>query len=179
MRYLLLLRGINVGGKNRVSMAALQQALTAVDFAEVSTLLQSGNVVLESPFSAEETLLAAQNAFAERFGFRCGMLIRESTQISALLAESPFSREEIERAEAANPAVEHRYVYFLPAAPDPAWFAALPENGDRIAAGAQEIHLLCARSIRLSKTAAKLTAACPNATVRNWNTVQKIAAMME
>ena len=178
MRCVLLLRGINVGGKNKVSMAALKQVLSDAGFTEVSTLLQSGNVVLESPDSEEETLSVARKVFTERFGFSCGILLRDSAQFSALLAEKPFSMEEIERAEAADPAVEHRYVYFLPCMPDRTRPAALPEDGDRIFISEREIHLLCAQSIRLSRTAARLTAAFPDATVRNWNTVEKIAENM-
>ena len=128
MRCVLLLRGINVGGKNKVPMASLKQVLSDAGFTEVSTLLQSGNVVLESPDSEEETLSVARKAFTERFGFSCGILLRDSDQISALLAEKPFSMEEIERAEAADPAVEHRYVYFLPCMPDRTRPAALPER---------------------------------------------------
>jgi uncharacterized protein (DUF1697 family) len=47
-RYLVLLRGINVGGKNRVPMAALRERLEADGFSNVSTYIASGNVILES-----------------------------------------------------------------------------------------------------------------------------------
>ena len=47
-RHIVLLRGVNVGGKNRVPMAELREALTDAGFADVRTLLASGNVVLSS-----------------------------------------------------------------------------------------------------------------------------------
>ena len=46
--YLVLLRGINVGGKNKVSMAELKKCLEELEFSDVSTFIVSGNVVLTS-----------------------------------------------------------------------------------------------------------------------------------
>ena len=47
-RHIVLLRGINLGGRNRIGMAALREALTEAGFEDVRTYIQSGNAVLSS-----------------------------------------------------------------------------------------------------------------------------------
>ena len=54
-RYIALLRGINISGRNKVPMAELKQCFEALDFVEIRTYLNSGNVI----FSSEETVAAA------------------------------------------------------------------------------------------------------------------------
>lgn len=61
-----LIRGINVGGKNPVPMAALRQALAAEGFDDVRTYIQSGNVVLGAPGRAEHEVNEAVEAVLER-----------------------------------------------------------------------------------------------------------------
>lgn len=67
MRYVVLLRGINVGGKNKVPMAGLRTALEGLGFSNVSTYIASGNVILDANLSAatvaERTEAALPKAF--------------------------------------------------------------------------------------------------------------------
>jgi uncharacterized protein (DUF1697 family) len=65
--YLILLRGINVGGKNKVPMAALREHLEELGFSNVSTHLASGNVVLRSDERAEQIRAQIEKALPERF----------------------------------------------------------------------------------------------------------------
>ena len=57
-KFIVLLRGINVGGKNPVSMSALRECLGDLGYANVSTYIASGNVLLESAKSAAAVALA-------------------------------------------------------------------------------------------------------------------------
>ena len=92
----------------------------------------------------------------------------------------PFSEAQLAAARNADPEVEHLYVYFLPDAPAPEKLDALHglEAGDTVVAGQREIYLLCAQSVRLSKTAIRLGKAFPTATARNWNTVCKLRDLL-
>ena len=100
--HVVLLRGVNVGGKRKVSMAELQAALVAVGFADARTLLNSGNVVLRSPFApaALETLLETEAH--QRIGLRTDFHVRSAAEWRALIDANPLPD-----AAACNPS------YFL------------------------------------------------------------------
>ena len=71
--YVVLIRGINVGGKNKVPMAALKKCLEELGFSNVSTYIASGNVILESDKRADEIkaqIEAALPAFVTEHGHR-------------------------------------------------------------------------------------------------------------
>ena len=63
----LLLRGINVGGKNKLPMADLRALLTELGFADVRTYIASGNAIVRSPYAATEARERIEAALPERF----------------------------------------------------------------------------------------------------------------
>jgi uncharacterized protein (DUF1697 family) len=65
--YLVLLRGINVGGKNKVPMAELRSALEGLGFSNVSTYIASGNVLLDSDLSAPKVASEIEAALPKAF----------------------------------------------------------------------------------------------------------------
>ena len=66
-RYVILLRGINVGGKNKLSMAALKEALEELGCENVTTYINSGNVVLESKKSAKALEAEIETVLPKKF----------------------------------------------------------------------------------------------------------------
>src|SRR5438034_385062 len=74
--YVALLRGINIGSRNRVSMPELRSALEKAGFGEVQTYLQSGNVVLESHATADGVRRKVEGVIAERFGLKIAVVVR-------------------------------------------------------------------------------------------------------
>ena len=86
-RYIALLRGVNVGGKNKISMAELKQGFEALGFTEVRTHLNSGNVV----FSGGEGELAAriQEMIRERFGLDVPVLVVARDWLEDVLRDAP------------------------------------------------------------------------------------------
>lgn len=66
-RYVVLLRGINVGGKNTLSMAGLKQCLEDLGYADVSTYINSGNVVLTSKNTARAIEAEIEQVLPKRF----------------------------------------------------------------------------------------------------------------
>lgn len=86
-----LLRAVNLGGKTSVPMAELRATVTALGFADVRTLLQSGNLFFRSDGRDDaqlETLL--ERVFAARFGFSTDILVRTADDWAALVAANPF-----------------------------------------------------------------------------------------
>ena len=74
--YVALLRGINVGGKTKIPMAALRDTCAAAGCEDVVTYIQSGNIVLKSTLSAEKLRAALEEAIAREFGFNPAVMIR-------------------------------------------------------------------------------------------------------
>lgn len=82
-----LLRGVNLG-KRQVKSAELRAAYEAMGFANVRTLLASGNVIFEAETEPEQKRL--EQGFAERFGFESGTVLRAQDELRTLIAADPF-----------------------------------------------------------------------------------------
>lgn len=81
------LRGINLG-QRQVSNADLKAVYEAKGFANVRTLIASGNIVFDSDW--EPTRQSLEAAFAERFGFESGTVLRRQQELRDLIAADPF-----------------------------------------------------------------------------------------
>ena len=88
-RYVALLRGINVGGKNPVPMAELRDALTHAGFDAVRTYIQSGNVLFRSAAEASGLETRLETVITERFGFPVPVVVRSLRRLRAVVAKAP------------------------------------------------------------------------------------------
>jgi uncharacterized protein (DUF1697 family) len=168
-RTALLLKGVNVGGKNKLPMAQLRAALDELGWGKVETYLQSGNVVAEAPKG--DPASALQDVIATRFGLAVEVFAWPGKEIEALIADNPFP------GKADEP--KNLHVAFLRAAPPKDWFAAagLMHDGDEIALGRRHIYLSYAINSRDSPLAKVLRNSKINFTARNWTTVLKLAEL--
>ena len=91
--YVALLRGINVGRHNRISMTAVRALFEDHGAERVSTYLQSGNVVFTSSANGAELAEGVEGEFQRRHGLRVTVVIRTGTQLAKVLAGNPFSAE--------------------------------------------------------------------------------------
>jgi uncharacterized protein (DUF1697 family) len=92
MRYVALLRGINVGGNRTVSMKTLKAVFEAADMTDVRTYINSGNVVFPSSLrSAKRIMPALQRAIAREFGFAVDVLIVSQRRLRAIVEAIPES----------------------------------------------------------------------------------------
>jgi len=181
MKYAALFRGINVGVKNIVRMAALEMLLTGLGLGKVKTYIQSGNAVFETALDSAALIEKIQPAFEARFGFPGNVAIRSSEEIRGLIERLPFTAAEIAEAEAANPEVAHLYVYFLDTPPKQAQIAAILQDesgGDTLRIAGWNIYLLCRQSVRDSKPAARIPKVFGAATARNWQTILHLDDML-
>jgi uncharacterized protein (DUF1697 family) len=90
--YLVLLRGINVGGRNKVPMAGLRQCLEALGFSNVSTYISSGNVFLESDKGIDETRDQVEEALPKCFKLDVELvrvLVLSRKQLQAVIDNRP------------------------------------------------------------------------------------------
>lgn len=173
--WVILLRGINVGGV-KVPMADLKKMLEGLGMTNVKTLIASGNVVLESEIADPvEVKRVVEAALAETFGRKLTVFIRTMTSIQALVDADPFGDVVVPQNQRLN-------VTFVGDAPkgrlDLPWKA---EDGSAVIFALDEGALLSAHDADragtldfmeiIGKTYGK------DITTRNWNTVQKIAAL--
>jgi uncharacterized protein (DUF1697 family) len=171
-----LLRGVNVGGANRVPMAELKAMLAGLGFADPRTLLQSGNAVFETEgVSGSELEAMLEQALERRLGLRVAFRVRSAQDWAELIAANPFP-------QAARSDPSHLLVMFLKDAPAAATIEQLQaaiEGPERIAAHGRQAYIVFPEGIGRSKlTPAVLERRLgAGSTGRNWNTVLKLAAM--
>ena len=181
MKYVAFFRGINVGGKHIVKMAALGQLFSDLGLIDVKTYIQSGNVIFSSDLEQHLLIPLIENAFEARFEFSSAVVIRSDAEIRSLVDALPFEASEIEQAENENPDVEHVYIYLSQSAIDSERVDRLCvsyDGKDRIKILEREIYLLCFQSIRDSKLAALLTKLPQPLTFRNLRTLKKISSII-
>ncbi len=87
MKYVMLLRGVNVGGNRKVSMPQLRALLTSLGFSDVATYINSGNVIFSSKDTPGVSNLA--KAFAQEFGFEIPFLLLTAQDIIAIAEAIP------------------------------------------------------------------------------------------
>ncbi len=121
-----LLRGINVGGRNKIGMADLRTAVSSLGFSEVSTYIQSGNVLF-STRETDTTVLAQElgEKIASTFVVNAGVVVVTRDQLAAILSQNPYTGE-------PNPKYVH--VVFLGAEPDQALLDRIAAAGEAAAA---------------------------------------------
>jgi uncharacterized protein (DUF1697 family) len=89
-RYVALLRGINVGGRNRIRMADLVAGFEAAGFEEVRTYIHSGNVLFGTGSGDRAALIERVEAMlSERFGYAATVVVRSHAEMRAAVAEAP------------------------------------------------------------------------------------------
>lgn len=176
MRFVALLRGINVGGHRKLPMADLRQHLAAAGSTGVRTYIQSGNAVFDHPVDdPAEVRSQIESAIAAGAGFAVDVVLRTGDELRATIAANPYPEATTE------PTTLH--VVFLSNAPPDG--ALAPLEG----AHAPEELTLVGRDLYLHLPNGLGRATLPTAverlrlpvttTTRNWNTVTKLAAMVE
>ena len=89
-RMVALLRGINVGKGRSVPMAALRELCGEIGWQDVSTYIQSGNVVFSSTQKPAALEAAIEQAIAKRFGMKVPVIVRTARQWASYPAKNPF-----------------------------------------------------------------------------------------
>src|SRR3954447_6153470 len=91
-RHIVLLRGINIGSRNRIAMPELRKALEAAGFDDVETYVQSGNVVLSSRRSAAEVARACERQIEQSFGLDIDVVVRTRAQLAKAVERNPLAK---------------------------------------------------------------------------------------
>jgi uncharacterized protein (DUF1697 family) len=89
---IVLLRGINIGPRNRIAMPELREALAEAGFADVRTYVQSGNVVLSAPRKPDATAREVERLIAERFGLEIAVVVRTKAELARVVKKNPLAK---------------------------------------------------------------------------------------
>lgn len=174
--YIALLRGVNVGGKNKLPMADLRDIFTAAGCAAVQTYIQSGNVVFEAKQDlAEQVPEIVTFSILERFGYDTAVVLRSSEELRQIAASNPFDTSGDPR---------FLQVAFLVATPDAeALFRLDPERSppDAFVARGCEVYLHYPNGVAGSKLTNDYLSMQlqTTSTMRNWRTVLTLLEMAE
>lgn len=170
-----LLRGINVGGKNRLLMKDLSALFVEAGCEDVRTYIQSGNVVFRTdPDLACLVPDRIAATIAARFGFRVPVLTRTRAEFAAIVRENPFLRR------GADP--EKLHVGFLAARPESTDVDSLdPDRSppDEFAVPGREVFFHCPLGLARTKFTTRYfeSKLSTTMTVRNWRTVLRLHEM--
>jgi uncharacterized protein (DUF1697 family) len=178
-----LLRGINVGGRNRVSMADLRALVTSLAHTDVATYIQSGNVLFTSTQTNTSAIAAAlECAIAESLSVRPKVVVLSRDELSQVIMDNPYPDE-------TNPQCLHAVFTSEQIGPDQlATIAAAAQRAtdkgshDEATVVGRTLFLHTPDGLGRSELAAQLAraggplAATGSATVRNWATVTQLLA---
>jgi uncharacterized protein (DUF1697 family) len=174
--YLALLRGINVGGKNKLPMKELAELFVKAGCGEVRTFIQSGNVIFSADSDLAPSLPGALTAgIAERFGLKVPVLLRTTGQLAQVVHNNPFIEEGADQ--------NTLHVVFLADQPTAERIEKLDPNRsppDLYVVHGQEIYLRLPNGVGNSKLTnayfdGKLATI---STGRNWRTVTTLLGLM-
>ena len=183
-----LLRGINLGGRNRVAMADLRALVAELGHADVATYIQSGNVLFRAASADRDPAIMGQDmsaAIAAKLGVTAAVVVVSRDELAAIVADAPFPDE-------PDPRRVHAVVLSAPPSAEllarlEAAVAASVAKGfpDSVRVSGRTVYLHTPEGFGRSDLAAGLMriVSAPKAgltgTARNWATMTRLLAMCE
>lgn len=171
MRWVALLRAVNLGARNKVPMARLRTSLEDAGYRNVRTYIASGNVLLDGPSGRKSLGSDLERLVADAFGVETAAILRKPRELEATLNGHPFGADTSET-----------HVAFLAGRPAKAAAARLQN-----AAGTEEHAVLAGADLYLrlprgvhgaGLSAGRIESLLGvQATLRNWRTVAKLAEL--
>ena len=173
-RHVVLLRGVNLGPHNRISMEALRELALRLGYGDPQTYLRSGNLLLTSRRGPERVARELEEALAAELAVETPVVVRSRDELAEVLARDPLGH---------LVTTPKRYqVNFLSAAPAPAVvdeLRALDPAPEALAVHGREIYTWHPEGVHRSRLARLLTDRKLGvvATARNWTTVRELLAL--
>jgi len=173
--YIAFLRGINVGGQKIIKMEKLKEIFESLQFQNVKTYIQSGNVMFESTEDSPDILYKIEAELESVLGYKVTSIIRTADELEKVIEQNPFSTSEC---------FEKQYVTFLygePAAEAVDRLMSYKNDVDDFCVINREVFLLCGKGYGKTKFSnhfleSKLDVL---ATTRNWKTINKVLNMIK
>jgi uncharacterized protein (DUF1697 family) len=176
-RYVALLRGINVGGKNLVPMAKLREAFTDAGFGDVTTYIASGNVLFSSTRPAAKLEHEIEAALEKQFGRELVVVVRSQRQLRTVVDKAPKEFLALE-------GTHHRDAVFLKApltAAKAVQVVRLRDGVDQAWTGTGVVYFARLSAERQRSLMSKIvgTPEYQAMTIRSWTTATKLRALVD
>ncbi len=174
--YIAMLRGINVGGHNKMPMERLRSICEGLGLKQVRTLIQSGNLVFEAAKCNPDSLSARiEKKILSEFGFEVRVITRTPEEVGRVIERNPFPKES--KTEPGKV-----YVAFLAEVAKPDALKNLESKAtadERVQRGEREVYLYYRNGMGQAKLTSNVLerVLAVAATARNWNTVTKLYEM--
>jgi uncharacterized protein (DUF1697 family) len=176
-RYVALLRGINVGGKNLVPMATLRDAFADAGYEDVSTYIASGNVLFSATKPAEKLEAEIEAALEKSFGRELVVVVRSQRQLRAVVDNAPKDFLALE-------GTHHRDAVFLKSpltAAKAMKVVKLRDGVDQVWTGAGVVYFARLSAERQRSLMSKIvgTSEYQAMTIRSWSTATKLRSLID
>lgn len=175
MKYLAILRGINVGGRRKVRMEDLRGFMKEAGFTEVETYIQSGNIIFEDPKSRSDAEIAEtiEKLISDHYYFDVPVIVWSAKELQAAIDENPYARDY---------GVERLHLTFLKTEPGNEALEVIEDYDfppDRYMVSGRKVFIYCDGKYSDSKLTNKFfeDKLKVSATTRNWKTVQKLCEL--
>jgi len=174
-KYIVLLRGINVGGNNKLPMADLRELLATNGYKNIATYIQSGNIFLNSTKTAEEININIKLLLKQQFDYDIPVVTLTAEEIKTCFTQNPYLKIEED--------FKNLHVTFLNTAPEKGSIENISikkSNNDSYIIEGRIIYLHTPDGYRSTKFTngefeKKLKT---QATTRNWRTTTKLFEMI-
>ncbi len=171
--YVALLRGVNVGGRNKLPMATLRAVATGCGFGDVETYIQSGNAVFRSPLGAAKVETTLHDAILAATGVDSRVVLRTAAELPRVVIDNPFL------ARGADEKMLHVTFLYRGSTPMLDAVDAQLYAPDEVAVIGAHAYLHTPNGLGRSKIAAEplIRKLGLHGTTRNWRTVTRLAEM--
>ncbi len=164
--YIVLLRGINVSGKNKLPMQELRQLLIGLGYQKVQTYIQSGNIILETDEEKSKIIQKIQDKIQQKFDYKIPVMLRTIDHWKKIIDHNPYPKENEKILS----------VTFLSEVPKKKTIEITLSEGDYFTIREDVVYIYCLGGVRNSKLTINLFEKLLNvmATNRNWRTTNKL-----
>jgi uncharacterized protein (DUF1697 family) len=176
-KYVALLRGINVGGRNKVAMADLRAAIESAGHTDVTTYIQSGNVLFRSSTPRAELEDGIEAVLERRFGFPIVVVVRSHAQLRSVVERAPAKF-------GSDPKRFHSDAIFLRAPLTAKQVMAITKLRDGVDQAWPGTGVLYFQRLSAQRTKSRMssivgTPEYANMTIRSWATTTKLLALLD
>jgi uncharacterized protein (DUF1697 family) len=172
--YIALLRGINVGGNNIIKMQDLKNLLLDCGLENVSTYIQSGNIVFRSEKSAEQVQNLIEQEIKHKYGYSINVIIRTASEWDRIMKACPYPTDSLGEGESVHLILLEKEI----SKENSELLLQFQSDTEKCFINRKEVYLHLRISILDSKITKQLPKLGVQMTSRNWKTIKKIESLV-
>ncbi len=179
-RFVAFLRGVNLGGQNKILKGDLVAAFNAIGLKDVRTYIQSGNILFTSGQAIPQPE-SIENSIQRVTGMKIRAVLRSSDDIDKVVSDCPFKDQEVSHLLKNSPIPAFHVVFFPQVVVEEKLAGKeIPLGaGEEFRVNGREVYLLLPYGVSRSKLPQFILNVDDSSTMRNWNTVGKIKQILD